>query len=116
MAGKRNRPNRYWSKEEKLKLVKAVIDDNRSISSISREKNIDKSQLRRWIEKYYEYGEDGLTNKRKPGNPLMKYSSKKNLNELEKLEYENMKLRIENERLKKGYMMKGDGSVVIYKE
>ena len=54
MAGKRNRPNRYWSKEEKLKLVKAVIDDNRSISSISREKNIDKSQLRRWIEKYYE--------------------------------------------------------------
>ena len=29
---------------------------------------------------------------------------------MEKLEYENMKLRIENERLKKGYMMKGDGS------
>ena len=27
-----------------------------------------------------------------------------------------MKLRIENERLKKGYMMKGDGSVVIYKQ
>lgn len=116
MAGKRNKPNRYWSKEDKLKLVNAVIIDNKSINSISKENDIDKSQLRRWIEKYYEFGEDGLINKRKPGNPLMKYSRRKNLNELEKLEYENMKLRIENERLKKGYMMKGDGSVVIYKK
>ena len=116
MAGKRDKPNRYWSKEDKLKLINAVIIHNKSINSISKEKNIDKSQLRRWIEKYYEFGEDGLINKRKPGNPLMKYSSRKNLNELEKLEYENMKLRIENERLKKGYMMKGDGSVVVYKK
>ena len=46
----------------------------------------------------------------------MKYSRRKNLSELEKLEYENMKLRIENERLKKGYMMKGDGSIVMYKK
>ena len=34
----------------------------------------------------------------------------------EKLEYENMKLRIENERLKKGYLVKGDGSVVVFKK
>ena len=60
-------------------------------------------------------GENALENKKKPGNPLTKYSRRKELNELEKLEYENMKLRIENERLKKGYMMEGDGSVVIYK-
>ena len=33
----------------------------------------------------------GLENKKKPGNPLMKYSRKKSLTELEKLEYENMK-------------------------
>ena len=37
----------------------------------------------------------------------MKYSKRKNLNDMEKLEYENMKLRIENERLKKGYLVKG---------
>lgn len=65
--------------------------------------------------KYLEQGENALENKKKPGNPLTKYSRRKELNELEKLEYENMKLRIENERLKKGYMMEGDGSVVIYK-
>ena len=41
---------------------------------------------------------------------------KKNLTDIEKLELENMKLRIENERLKKGYLMKGDGSIVVFKK
>lgn len=72
--------------------------------------------LRRWIKKYLEQGEESLENKRKPGNPLVKYCNKKNLSDMEKLEYENMKLRIENERLKKGYMTKGDGSFVMYKK
>lgn len=57
--------------------------------------------LCRWIKKYLEQGEESLENKRKPGNPLVKYCNKKNLSDMEKLEYENMKLRIENERLKK---------------
>ena len=72
--------------------------------------------LCRWIKKYLEQGEESLENKRKPGNPLVKYCNKKNLSDMEKLEYENMKLRIENERLKKGYMTKGDGSFVMYKK
>ena len=42
-------------------------------------------------------GEDALINKRKPGNPLMKYSKRKTLTKEEQLEYENMKLRIKNE-------------------
>ena len=61
---------------------------------------------------YYE----SLENKKKPGNPLSKYLNKKNLTDIEKLQYENMKLRIENERLKKGYLVKGDGSVVVFKK
>ena len=59
----------------------------------------------------------GLENKKKPGNPLAKiYSKKKFKNREEQLENENMKLRIENERLKKGYIVKGDGSVVVFKK
>ena len=54
--------------------------------------------LRNWVKKYVEQGEESLENKRKPGNPLMKYSRRKELSDLEKLEYENMRLRIENER------------------
>ena len=44
----------------------------------------------------------------------MKYSRRKILTKEEHLEYENMKLRIENELLKKGYLMKGDGTIVKY--
>jgi hypothetical protein len=66
------------------------------------------------MEVYKKDGIKGLENKKKTGNPLMKYSRKKSLTELEKLEYENMKLRIENELLKKGYLMKGDGTIVKY--
>ena len=70
--------------------------------------------LRGWIIKYLNKGEKALINKKKPGNPLAKYSNKKNLSKEEQLEYENMKLRIENELLKKGYLMKGDGSIVKF--
>ena len=57
---------------------------------------------------------EGLTNKKKPGNPLTKYSRKKILTKEEQLEYENMKLRIENEMLKKGFLMKEDGTYVKF--
>ena len=107
--------NKYYSKEEKLKYVKQILD-GRSCWEIEREDGINHSITNNWFKKYNERGIEGLENKKKPGNPLMKYSAKKNLTELEKLEYENMKLRIENERLKKGYLVKGDGSVVVFKK
>ena len=107
--------NRYWSKEEKLRIIKRVLDDYESTRYVSISENISNGMLNGWIKKYREFGEDALENKRKPGNPLMKYSKRKELSDLEKPEYENMKLRIENERLKKGYMMKGDGTFVMYK-
>ncbi len=108
--------NRYWSKDEKLRIINRVLKDGLSENKVSNEENISIGMLNNWIKKYFEQGEKGLENKRKPGNPLVKYCNKKELTELEKLEYENMKLRIENERLKKGYMMKGDGSFVMYKK
>ena len=70
--------------------------------------------IRRWVRLYIEHGENVLQNKKKPGNPLTKYSRRKTLTKEEQLEYENMKLRIENELLKKGYLMKGDGSIVKF--
>ena len=55
------------------------------------------------VRQYLESGIEGLQNKKKPGNPLAKYSKRNELTPIEQLEYENMLLRIENERLKKGY-------------
>ena len=116
MARLRKEPNRYWSKEDKLKIINEVLINCKSSEEVAKEYDISSGMLRNWIIKYNQYGESSLENKKKPGNPLVKYSSKKNLTDIEKLQYENMKLRIENERLKKGYLVKGDGSVVAFKK
>ena len=112
----RKGPNRYWSKEDKLKLINEVLLNCKSTEQVAKEHDISGGMLRGWIIKYNNDGLDALENKKKPGNPLSKFSKRKNLSEMEQLQYENMKLRIENERLKKGYLVKGDGSVVVFKK
>lgn len=116
MARIRQDKNRSWSKEEKYKIIKPIIEFKISGEQQARNYDISRGMITNWINRYKEEGIDGLQNKRKPGNPLAKYSKKKVLSEIEKLEYENMKLRIENERLKKGYIVKGDGTVVMSKK
>ena len=106
--------NKYWSKEEKLKIVKRVLNGLESTWDVSRDLNISNGMLNNWIKKFREYGEEGLINKKKPGNPLSKYQTRKTLSKQEELEYENMKLRIELERLKKGYIVKGVGQKKEY--
>ena len=112
----RKEPNRYWSKDDKLKLINEVLLNCKSTEQVAKEYDISGGMLRGWIIKYNKYGLDALENKKKPGNPLSKFSNRKILSEMEQLQYENMKLRIENERLKKGYLVKGDGSVVVFKK
>ncbi len=107
--------NKYYSKEEKLKIVQEMLR-GKTTKDITNEYGINHSVSNKWLHLFTEFGIDGLENKKKPGNPLCKYSNKKNLTEIEKLQYENMKLRIENERLKKGYFVEGDGSVVVFKK
>lgn len=107
---------KQWTAEEKYKIIKPALEFEKSTWDITRETGLSNGMINSWIKKYREEGMNGLTSKKKPGNPLVKFSSKKNLTDMEKLQYENMKLRIENERLKKGYLMKGDGSVVMFKK
>ena len=112
----RKEKNRYWTSNDKLKIINEVLIDFKSSIEVSKRYDISQGMIINWIRKYKEEGIKGLENKKKPGNPLSKYSNKNNLSETEKLQYENMKLRIENERLKKGYLVKGDGSVVVFKK
>ena len=116
MARIRKEPNRYWSKEDKWKIINEVLLNCKSTEQVAKEFDISGGMLRGWIIKYNIDGLDALENKKKPGNPLSKFSNRKNLSEIEQLQYENMKLRIENERLKKGYLVKEDGSVVVFKK
>lgn len=116
MSRLKGKKNKYWSKEEKLSIVKRITEEGYSSKQLEKELNIDGGMIRRWVRMYLLKGESALENKKKPGNPLAKYSRRKSLSEIEQLEYENFKLRIENERLKKGYIVKGDGSIVIFKK
>ena len=116
MGRKKGEKNKYRTAEEKYKIIEPALNFEKSTWDITRETGLSNGMINNWIKKYRENGYEGLINKKKPGNPLSKYSNKKNLSEMEKLQYENMKLRIENERLKKGYLVKGDGSVVVFKK
>jgi transposase-like protein len=95
--------NRYWSKEAKYEYVQLVLTGEISAKELGKENNVSDSMIASWIKRYEDGGMDALENKRKPGNPLVRYQNRKELTPMEKLQYENMKLRIEVERLKKGY-------------
>ena len=90
--------NKSHSKEEKLALVLRNLGGE-SIKALQRESGIYNSQIHKWTKQYLEGGEEALVNKRKPGNPLAKYSKRKTLTPMEQLEYKVALL--ERELLKK---------------
>ena len=116
MGRQKGGTNKYWTAEEKYEVIKPIINFEKSSSQVTKETGINNGMISVWVKKYNEDGLNGLENKRKPGNPMSSLMNKKNLTDIEKLELENMKLRIENERLKKGYLVKGDGSIVAFKK
>ena len=90
--------NKSHSKEEKLTLVKRVLEGE-TLRTLEGETGISNSQIYKWTKQYLEGGEAALVNKRKPGNPLAKYTRKKELTPTEQLEYKIALL--ERELLKK---------------
>lgn len=90
--------NIIHSTEEKLALVKRNLNGE-SLMSLQRETGIYNAQIYKWTKQYLEGGEAALVNKRKPGNPLSKYTSRKELTPTEQLEYKVALL--ERELLKK---------------
>ena len=98
--------NRTWTSKEKYEVIEPIIKGDISVRDRGRQLGLAHSMIDKWIMLYRKGGIRALENKRKPGNPLAKYCNRKELSYTEQLEYENMKLRIENERLKKGYTSK----------
>lgn len=92
--------NQIYSKEVKLSVVNEVAG-GKSTVEVSEEHGIYKSVVQRWIKIYAEQGEEGLTPKRKPGNPLAMYNNRKELSEVEQLRYELAIAQMEIARLKK---------------
>lgn len=99
--------NRTYTTDYKLRIVKRHIENHEPFSDIAKDEGISEGMICNWCKAYKENGIDGLKQKKK-GNPFNKLFSK-SLSKEERLELENLKLRIENERLKKGYQVKGGG-------
>lgn len=96
--------------EEKEAIVLEAIENG--VLPSARRHRLSPRLLRAWMAKYQESGLDGLksqSGKRGSGNPLAGLQIKKNRTREEELELENLRLRIEVARLKKGYRVKGGG-------
>ena len=108
MGRPRGSKNRKYSYEFKLKVIKEYLEDHLSLLELEEKYCVVHSVIIRWTRLYNE----GLlkTGRKRTGNPYSALHTSKSLSKEERLELENLKLKIENERLKKGYLVKGGGA------
>ena len=105
------RKNRKWTNEERLKYVLMCEEEHIPVCTVARENGISHGTLDGWIRRYRNGGIDALNpEKLHPGNRFSALHSSKSLGEKERLMLLVEKLQIENERLKKGYTVKGVGA------
>ena len=108
MGRPRGSKNRKYSYEFKLKVIKEYLEDHLSLLELEEKYGVVHSVIIKWTRLYNE----GLlkTGRKRTGNPFSALYTSKSLSREERLELENLKLKIENERLKKGYTVKGGGA------
>ena len=116
MARPKGTKNVMRTPEEKEQIVLEAFKDGPNATF--KKYGISGRLLHTWMRKYRENGIDGLISKTgissKPGNGLKGLHVKKNKTREEELELENLKLKVEVARLKKGYQVKGVGSKKEY--
>lgn len=94
-----DKTTKSYSKEFKLLAVKMRIEDNKSYRSVAKELHLaNQSYVYKWVKKYEKFGEAGLEDRRGYNTKVTRDKSKpKSLS----IEEENMRLKAENEYLKK---------------
>lgn len=107
---KKGQSKRIWTPEQKAEIVHKHLDEHVSVRTLEKEYRADRSMICKWVKKYIAEGEDALIPKSRPGNPFAALHVSKNLSEVDRLRLMVAKLEIENERLKKGYLVKGVGA------
>ena len=107
---KKGQHPRKWSKEQKMEIIEKHLKEHISVRALGKEYDADRSMIARWVRDYSRDGEKALEEKKHPGNKYAAIHTSKHLSSEERLQLEVMKLQIENERLKKGYIVKGAGA------
>ena len=103
--------NRHWTEEERLKYVLLCEEQHYPVRQVARDYNIPYGTLDGWVRRYRTGGVDSLNPyKLRPGNRFASLHTSKSLSEEDRLRLLVEKLEIENERLKKGYLVKGGGA------
>lgn len=100
---------RKWTSDQKLSIVKLHLEAHWSYPEIEREYKLNPGVVYAWVTRYLNEGIDGLNPKSYQRNTMASLYAKKSLTDDEALRLENFKLKVENARLKKGYIVKGDG-------
>lgn len=107
--------NRRWTNEERLKYVLLCEEDLMSPEYVARNYGISLGTLRGWVKRYRNGGIDALNpEKLRSGNSFAALHTSKSLSEEDRLKLMVEKLEIENERLKKGYTVKGVGADKVF--
>lgn len=102
-----------FSKEEKMNIINDFINNKLGYRECAQKYGISPTSLLHWVMAYRSKGEDGLISqigKHRGPNKGRPKGSIKPRNRIEELEKENISLKIQIERLKKGYLTKGVGS------
>ena len=109
MKKKKGQKKRIWTKEQKLEIINKHLKEHVSVKTLAKEYNADKSMICHWVKVYTQFGAAAFEPKKHSGNPFAALNTGKPLPEIELLKLQLLKLEIENERLKKGYTVKGAG-------
>ena len=111
---KKGQVKRTWTQEQKAEIVHKHLDEHVSVRSLEKEYNADRSMICKWVKRYIAEGESSFVPKKRQGNHFSALHTSKKLSEVERLRLVVAKLEIENERLKKGYLVKGAGAAKEY--
>ena len=107
---RKGQKKRVWTPEQKAEIVHKHLKEHISVRALEKEYHADRSMICKWVKRYIAEGESSFVHKGHPGNPFAALHVSKNLPEVERLRLMVAKLEIENERLKKGYLVKGVGA------
>lgn len=89
-----------YSVDFKLKVVKMILNENISKREIERTYKVSRKAQRQWVHKYETEGINGLVSKRKIRDKIYTDNEEESV---ESLKHEILLLKIEIERLKRGY-------------